>query len=397
MTTSIDIISTVKNEESHWSGIWALTTGVSGLMIAEYLPAGVLTSMATDLHISEGMAGQSITATSIFAVIASLVIAYSTRNYNRKTVLLTLSSFLTISSIIVAKASSLEVLLFGRVLLGIALGGFWSMATAIAIRLVPSRDVPKALSIIFGGASFSAVLAAPLGSYIGNIMGWRNVFLLAALVGLLSTLWQFFKLPSLKPTGVVKLRTIVDVIKIPQFGIGMIAISLAFCGRFASFTYLRPFLEQRTHLSGSTVSIAFMVFDIAYFVGTLFASKIVSKSFLGSLKWPPVILSITCLGLIVGGSSFPTTLILLAILGIAFAPIPVVWSTWAAATAPDNTETAGGLYVAAVQFSAGVGAFVGGGIFDLVGSTGVFALCAVTWILSTMLVVAKIKNIPNNH
>src|SRR4051812_5579065 len=82
-----------------WNAIWSMTIGVAGLIIAEFLPAGVLTPMANDLGISEGMAGQAVTVTSIFAVITSLLIAYVTRNLNRRIVLLTLSFLLGCSSL----------------------------------------------------------------------------------------------------------------------------------------------------------------------------------------------------------------------------------------------------------------------------------------------------------
>jgi predicted MFS family arabinose efflux permease len=145
---------------ANWNAVWALTIGVAGLIIAEFLPAGVLTPLAHDLQISEGMAGQAVTMTSVFAVITSLLVAYVTRNIDRRKVLLGLSFLLSISSVMVAFAPSFGFLLAGRVLLGISLGGFRSMATAITIRLVPESDVPKALSIIFGGSSFASVLAA---------------------------------------------------------------------------------------------------------------------------------------------------------------------------------------------------------------------------------------------
>src|SRR5437870_2840179 len=164
-----------EEQKPNWNAIWSLTIGVCGLIIAEFLPAGMLTPMAKDLGVSEGLAGQAVTATSILAVVTSILIAFLTRKLNRRTVLLSLSFLLALSSLIVAFAPGFKVVLLGRVLLGISLGGFWSMATAITIRLVPDSDVPKALSLIFGGSSFASVLAAPLGSYFGNIIGWRNV------------------------------------------------------------------------------------------------------------------------------------------------------------------------------------------------------------------------------
>src|SRR3954454_22217756 len=102
----------------NWNAVWSLTIGVCGLIIAEFLPAGVLTPMAKDLGISEGMAGQAVTATSILAVITSLLIAFLTRKLNRRTVLLSLSFLLSLSSLIVAFAPNFLILLVGRVVLG---------------------------------------------------------------------------------------------------------------------------------------------------------------------------------------------------------------------------------------------------------------------------------------
>src|SRR6266568_9476782 len=117
----------MKNKTPDWNAVWALTIGVSGLIIAEFLPAGILAPMAKDLGISEGLAGQAVTATSILAFVTSLLIAFLTRKLNRRTVLLSLSFLLALSSLIVALAPGFKAVLLGRVVLGIALGGFWSM------------------------------------------------------------------------------------------------------------------------------------------------------------------------------------------------------------------------------------------------------------------------------
>ncbi|RYZ91170.1 MAG: MFS transporter, partial [Proteobacteria bacterium] len=347
-----------------WAGIWAMTLGVSGIMIGEFLPAGLLTPMAQDLSISEGMAGQAVTATSIFAVIASLLTAYLSRKMDRRKVLLLMSAFMALSSALVALSSHFGVLLFGRVLLGIALGGAWSLSTALAIRLVNQEDVPKALGIIHSGASLSAVLAAPLGSFVGNLIGWRDTFLLAAGLGALAFIFQWFALPALRPLETVRMRTTYDVLKKPLFTFGLVAISLAFCGRFASFTYMRPFLENMTGLRGSEVSGVFMIFDLAYFFGTLFIARFVRMHLKTMLIVPPLLLSVACAGLMMFGAHILPTIGFIFLLGAAFAPIPIAWSTWSASTAPENTETAGGLFVAAVQLSAAMGAVGGGLIYD---------------------------------
>lgn len=376
---------------NNWSGIWALAFGVSGIMIGEFLPAGLLTPMAKDLSISEGMAGQTVTTTSIFAVFASLLSAYATRNFDRKKVLLVFSICMMASSLIVYLPTNFQIVLVGRALLGVALGGFWSMSTAITMRLVEEKNVPKALSIIFGAASFAAMLAAPMGSFLGDIFGWRNVFLLNAIVGIVTIVWLLKSMPQLDPLGNVKLRTILDVLNIPSVKVGMLAIALAFCGRFASITYLRPYLEQEVGLAGHSVSIMFLTFDLAYFIGTLFAGRMVSKNLGAAMKLSPLVLAASCIGLIFSGQSLALTTIFMIVLGAAFAPIPVSWSTWGTKMSPEHAETIGGMYVASVQLSAAVGASLGGVIFDTKGSAVVFTMSGVSWILSTILVILFVK------
>jgi predicted MFS family arabinose efflux permease len=376
---------------ANWNAVWSMTIGVTGFIIAEFLPAGVLTPMAKDLGISEGIAGQAVTATSILAVVTSLFIAFATRKFNRKTVLLSLSMLLAISSLIVALAPGFKLILLGRVILGISLGGFWSMATAIAIRLVPDTDVPKALSLIFGGSSFASVLAAPLGSYLGNIIGWRNVFLFAAAVGVLAFIWQWVALPSLKPNGTTKLRTTIDVLRAPEFGVGLLAIMFVFCGRFTSFTYLRPFLEQTTHANPTWVSIILLIFGLAYFAGNSLAPRMIQRDIRNALLMPPVILALISAGFLFFGSSLFATVILVFLWGAAFGPIPPAWSTWVAKKVPQQAETGGGLYVAAAQTSAAIGAFGGGFAFDFRGSSAVFLMCCLSWVISALLVYRKVS------
>lgn len=377
-------------QKPNWNAIWSLTIGVCGLIIAEFLPAGMLTPMAKDLRISEGLAGQAVTATSILAVVTSLLIAFLTRKLNRRTVLLSLSVLLASSSLVVALAPGFKSVLLGRVVLGIALGGFWSMATAIAIRLVPSADVPKALALIFGGSSFSSVLAAPLGSYLGNLVGWRIVFLFASAVGVLAFIWQFVALPSLKPSGTTRLGTTLDVLKTPQFGFGLLAIMFVFCGRFASFTYLRPFLEQTTHASPTSVSVVLLVFGLAYFAGNAFAPRMIQRDIRNALLKPPILLALIAVGFLFFGSSLYATIILVFLWGAAFGPVAPGWSTWVAKKVPEQAETGGGLYVAAVQSSAAIGASAGGFAFDFRGSTAVFLMCCLSWGISALLVYRKL-------
>lgn len=226
-----------------WRAVYSLGLGVFGLITAEFLPASLLTPMAASLGVSEGMAGQAVTATALVALVTGLLITPATKSIDRRWVLMFFSVLQIISSLLVAFAPNLHVLLMGRLLLGVAIGGFWAMSTATTMRLVPADKVPKALAVIFSSVSIATVVAAPLGSYLGSLIGWRNVFILCILPSMLALLWQLWVLPSMRPESSGSLSTLFRVLRRPGMIGGMLATILIFSGHFAFFTYLRPFLE----------------------------------------------------------------------------------------------------------------------------------------------------------
>jgi len=356
MSSCIAADASLSPAKPAWRAVYALALGVFGLIVAEFLPASLLTPMASSLGVSEGMAGQAVTATALVALVTGLLIATATRNIDRRWVLMFFSVLQIVSSLMVAFADSLAFLLLGRLLLGVAIGGFWAMSTATAMRLVPAAHVPKALAIIFSAVSVATVVAAPLGSYLGELIGWRNVFILCAIPSLLALLWQLWVLPSMRPESVGTFSTLFRVLRRPGMLGGMLATILIFSGHFAFFTYLRPFLETVAQASVEGVSLILLGFGIANFIGTSVASYLLSHS-----------------------------------LRLTLALVPVAWSTWLATTVPDEAESAGGLLVASIQLAISAGAAGGGAVFDLHGASGVFTGSGLLLLSAMVIVFAAVR------
>jgi predicted MFS family arabinose efflux permease len=152
--------------EPRWIAVYSISLAVAGLITSEFLPVSILTPIARDLHVTEGMAGQAISVTALIAMFSSLFTAMLTKKVDRRWVLLSYFVLQIISNILVSQASSFTVLMVGRVLLGVAVGGFWAMSTATTMRLVPQHLISKALSIVFAAVSFATVLAVPCGSFL---------------------------------------------------------------------------------------------------------------------------------------------------------------------------------------------------------------------------------------
>ena len=387
MSSCVAASEAVAPAKPAWRAVYSLGLGVFGLITAEFLPASLLTPMAASLGVTEGMAGQAVTATALVALVTGLLITPATKSIDRRWVLMFFSVLQIISSLLVAFAPNLHVLLMGRLLLGIAIGGFWAMSTATTMRLVPADKGPKALAAIFSSVSIATVVAAPLGSYLGSLIGWRNVFILCILPSMLALLWQLWVLPSMKPESSGSLSTLFRVLRRPGMIGGMLATILIFSGHFAFFTYLRPFLETVGQASVETISLILLGFGIANFVGTSVAGHLLARNLRLTLALVPFAMGVLALMMV----AFGHLAMLVALWGFAFGLVPVGWSTWLATTVPDEAESAGGLLVASIQLAISAGAAGGGAVFDLNGASGVFAGSGLLLVTAMVIVFMGVK------
>ncbi|WP_342596172.1 MFS transporter [Salinicola lusitanus] len=378
-----------------WSAVFSLTLGVFSLVMAEFLPASLLTPMADSLAISEGQAGQAVTVTAVVALLSGLLVTSATQRLDRRHVLLGFSGLMIAANLLVAYSPDLIWLLAGRVLLGVALGGFWALSAATVMRLVPEHDVPRALSLLFTGVPIATISAAALGSYLGDLVGWRNVFLLATAISVATLIFQYVTLPSMTPERPTPLGTLVSVMKRPGMMVGIVAILLVFCGHFAFFTYIRPFLEGVSHMGINALSSTLLAFGVANFVGTLAAGYLLERSLRLTLVLMPLIMgSLGWLLATLGGFSLGTDALMVALWGFAFGAVPVAWSTWITRVVPDEAESGGGLIVASIQLAIALGAAVGGVVFGIGGVLAVCATAGTLLLVAAALVLAGVRTRP---
>jgi predicted MFS family arabinose efflux permease len=125
------------DQPAFWSAIFAMTLCVFALIASEFMPVSLLTPIAAELRVSEGMAGYGIAISGAFAVLTSLSISSLAGTMNRKTLLLRLTGLMCVSGLVVGLAPNYGTYMVGRALIGVVVGGFWSMSAAVAMRLVP--------------------------------------------------------------------------------------------------------------------------------------------------------------------------------------------------------------------------------------------------------------------
>ena len=372
-------------QPAYWSGVFALSLCVFALVASEFMPVSLLTPIAGDLRITEGMAGQGIAISGAFAVLTSLSISALAGTMDRKKLLLALTVLMGVSGAIVAMAPNYLIYMVGRALIGVVIDGFWSMSAAMAIRLVPSRDVPKALAVFNGGNALATVIAAPLGAWLGSIIGWRGAFFALVPVALITLAWQWFALPAMKTQARASgSGNVFKVLKSRTVAYGMAGCGAFFMGQFALFTYLRPFLETVTHVSVSTLSLL-LVIGVAGFIGTAVIGTILKRGLYGPLITIPTLMAVIAVALIPAGAWVLPVAVLLGLWGLMATATPVGWWSWIAQAMPHDAEAGGGLMVAVIQFSIALGSTVGGVLFDASGYQSTFIASAVVLLLAAFL------------
>ncbi|PVZ41050.1 MFS transporter [Pseudomonas sp. CC120222-01a] len=356
-----------------WSAVLAMSLCAFALVASEFLPVSLLTPIASDLSLTEGQAGQAIAISGLFAVVTSLLLSSLTQGIDRKPVLLVTTALMILSGAMVAFAPDYLTLMVGRAVLGIAIGGYWSMSTAVMMRIAPEALVPKAIALMQGGTALATAIAAPVGSYLGGIIGWRGAFICVVPLAAMALIWQAFTLPKMpSERSTVAATEALRLVKDSKVALGMAAVALLFMGQFTLFTYLRPFLETVTLVDAPTLSIVLLIIGVAGLLGTMWVGALVSKHLFRVLLGIPLLMALIAFAVVSMGAWIIPAAVLLGAWGLISTCAPVGWFTWLAKILPEDAEAGGGLMVAVIQLAITAGATFGGMLYDHVGYQATF-------------------------
>lgn len=350
-----------------WLAVVSLGLGIFTLVASEFLPASLLSPIAAELGITEGAAGQLVTATSVIGIIGGPLVVSALPRANRRWVMTGLTTLAIVSNVLVALAPVFGLMLASRLLLGIAISGFWAMSLAVTAQIVPADRLGRAMTVVNVGVSLATIAAVPAGAFLGELLGWRIVFLLAAGAGVLALAAQLATLPSIPPSGAPGFRTLVQTARRPVVALGIAAIILIAGGHFMGFTYLRPAFEAIDGLTPALLAILLLVFGVASFIGNLLAGPLADRRLPVLVIAAPVAIGAATVLFALTGSNLAVAFVLVFVWGAGFGAVPTMVQTWIARVAPDRLESAGGLIVAAFQIAITIGAAIGGLLVDSVG------------------------------
>ena len=347
-----------------WAGVVSLGLGIFAIVMSEFLPASLLPVIADDLIVSEGTAGQAVSITAFAAALSALLISVVLPRADRRRVMIGLTVLAAVSDLIVALAPHFYVLLAARLLLGVALGGFWAMATAMAAQLVPAGHVGRALTVINSGVAAATVAAVPLGAWLSDAWGWRGVFLLAAGVAVLALIVQAGTLPSVDPGPATGLRALGSVVRSGVVAAGLLAVLLVFGGHFSGFTYVRTAAESLSGIDSGGFAVLLLVFGLAGLLGTVLSGPLADRAPRSSVLLFPAVLGVGMLVMYAAGGSLVGLFVAAAVWGLGFGGVPTAVLSWGARSEPTRLEQIGGLIVMVCNIGIALGASVGGVLVD---------------------------------
>lgn len=372
-----------------WFAILSMAVATFALVSAEFLPAGLLTPMARDLGISEGTAGQVVTATASVGAVMALLSNVLIGRLNRKTVLVSLSALAIGSNILSAVATEFWILLVGRAGLGVALSGFWALSFAVVARLVGANATGRGMAIITLGVSLATIVAPSMGALISDWLGWRAAMAMTAGLAAIAMVAQWLSLPSLPATTSNSLADVLNLTRRRGIQIGMLVILLLMTGHFAGSVYLRPFLEQITQLETGPIALALLGFGIAAVIGNVVGGRMADANIRLAVTTTAVLLAAAAFILVSWGEHIFVAFSFAALWGFAFGMAPVVLPINLSQGAPDALEGAGSLMITSFQVAITIGAVVGGYIVDNYGATGPLTLTAI--LAAITIVVAALQ------
>ncbi|CAM3874010.1 MFS transporter [Aeromicrobium ponti] len=350
----------------------ALAISAFGIGTTEFVPVGLLSTMSNDLGISITLAGLLISGYAVGVAIGAPILTALTSKMSRKSLLMSLMVLFIIGNSVAAMSASFSLLLAARFITAFSHGIFFSIGSTIAADLVPENKRASAIAFMFTGLTVATVTGVPLGTFIGQMFGWRATFWGVALLGAIGIISSAILVPkNLKEAPPSKFSEQLKIVSSGKLLLAFSITALGYGGTFVAFTYLTPLLEDVTGFSPKWVSIILLAYGVAVAIGNVIGGKASNKDPLKALFWMFVLQAIILVLLTFSAPFKALGLIAIFLTGLfAFMNVPglqVLVVNLAEKYVPSAVNVASALNIAAFNIGIAIGSFAGGLIVDSIG------------------------------
>lgn len=382
-----------KVDNRGWLAVVAITLGALSFIVTEFLPVGLIPDIGESFGVSEGTAGLALTSSAVFGMIAAPLAILVAGKIDRRTVLLALTLILIVANIVSTIATHFTVFLIARIILGVAVGGFWAISIAAANRLVSKENAARASSLVFSGISIGSVVSVPAAVYLAANFDWRSAFLAASILSIVVFILQLLFIPKIPMEKGSNLGEFSKLLRSWKVRLILLALIFTVSGHYASYTYITPFLQNVTGLDSNLLTIVLFAYGVIGIAGNFVGGLLAERNISQAVVTTSIILFLSLLILGLFGSFKVITLIGLVVWALAWGMAPIIITLWLA-SANNSPETAQSLYTTVYQFSISFGSLAGGLALDHIHVTGSMllgALLALGTILMSSLFFSKEK------
>ncbi|MGQ5262026.1 MFS transporter [Micromonospora sp. ZYX-F-536] len=342
-----------------WLSVGAVALGAFVIVMTETLPVGLLPQIADGLDVSLGLAGLMVLVPGFSAALSAPLFFLGSARFDRRSVILVLGLTVLVSNAVVAVAPNFVLVLIARMLFGATLGAFWTVVSPVGPKLVGRAGGTRAITIIAAGISGGTVLGLPAGQFLGNLVGWRLAFAIAAAATLLVVVAQTVVLPGIPPDGRTHLRDLLGVVTRRTARFGMAAGAVVFIGQFTAWTYITPFLMDHTQLSSGVISLLYVIYGCGGIVGSIVAGSLFKRGVIGSFAGAATVVAALLIGLACAGSLPWLAGLLLVLWGLFWGIVNPGTLVWILDAAPDAPEAASAVNVTNLQIALAAGSGLG--------------------------------------
>lgn len=337
---------------------------------AELVIVGILTLVADDLAVSVGTAGLLVTAYALGIAVGGPVLTAATMRLSRRPLLLWTMALYVVATAFAAAATGFWLLVAARVVTGSLHGLFMGAALALAVGLVPPERMGRAVATVFGGIALSTAMGVPIGTVIGQGLGWPATFVAIGIMAVVALAAAVVVLPDVPNAGRTGLREQARHALAPRVLAVLPVGFLLMGGQFAALTYLTPYLEEITGISSGLIGVFLVAYGVANAVGNFAGGRAADRSVTTTLVVVNIVL-IAVLGVLVATGARPVlAAVVLAVWGlVGFAFIPAFQYRVVSLAGPGR-DLASMLPPSAVTGGIAAGAFVGGRAVDANGPVG---------------------------
>ncbi|MDO7907470.1 MFS transporter [Paenibacillus sp. JX-17] len=347
----------------------ALAISAFAIGTTEFISVGLLPLIAQDLNISVTLTGLTVTLYALGVTFGAPVLTSLTSGIPRKTLLLGIMLVFILGNSLAAAAGGITLLLVARVISALAHGVFMSIGSTIAADLVPENRRASAIAIMFSGLTVATVTGVPLGTFIGQQLGWRAAFIAIVVIGVIAFIGNMLLVPSdLRKGTSTPVREQIKLVTNGRLLLAFLITALGYGGTFVVFTYLSPLLHDVTGFKESTVALILLLYGIAIAVGNVIGGKAANRKPLKALLYMFIFQAVILFLLTFTAPFKAAGLITIFAMGLlAFMNVPglqVYVVTLAERYAPKAVDVASAVNIAAFNAGIALGAYLGGRITD---------------------------------